>query len=57
MVSFVMELADIKHKSSEAYLVKFKENLFCGLKLWTFSSKVMVLKHVYILKDFTSIKK
>ena len=33
MVSFVMKLADIKHKSSEAYLVKFKENMSCGFKI------------------------
>ena len=30
MVSFVMKLAGINHKSSEAYLVRLKENLsFC----------------------------
>ena len=33
MVGFVMKLADIKHKSSEAYLVKFKENLSRGFKV------------------------
>ena len=33
IVSFVVKLANIKHQSSEAYLVKFKENLSGGFKI------------------------
>ena len=30
MVSFFIKLAEVKHESSEAHLMKFKENLSCG---------------------------
>ena len=59
MVSFVVKLADIKHKSPEVYLVKFKENLLCGFKimdLFFFFFKNRVSKKLYILEDFCSIK-
>ena len=54
MASFVLKLADVKHESSEAYLVKFKENLSCGFKTMDIFSKV---KNEYILKKITLIKK
>ena len=58
MVSFVVKLADIKHKSSEAYLVKFKENLSCGFKIMDISfQKSRFFFKTNILKDFTLIKK
>ena len=44
MVSFVVKLTDLKHKSSEAYLVKFKENLSCGFKIASESSFVEAIK-------------
>ena len=43
MVTFVMQLAGIKYESFDAYLVKFKENLSCVLKLWPFYQKSHVL--------------
>ena len=52
MVSFVMKLAyKKKHKSTEAYLVKFKENLSSGFKI------IDIFCNDYILEHFTSIKK
>ena len=53
MVSFVVKLADIKHKSPEVYLVKFKENLSCGFKiidLFFFENRVF--KKCIYLKRF-----
>ena len=44
MVSFVIKLAAIKHESSEAYLVKFKENLLCGFKIKNIFIKCHVFK-------------
>ena len=57
MVSFVVKLADTEHKSSEAYLVKFKENLSVVLQLGAYFSRSRFLKNVYILNTFSSIKK
>ena len=47
MVSFFIKLADVKHESLEAYLVKFKENLSFGFKTMAIFSKVMFLKIEY----------
>ena len=61
MVSFFIKLADVKHESSEAYLTKFTENLWCGFKTMAILfSKVVFLprvKNECILKNCTSIKK
>ena len=58
MVSFVMKLAGIKRKSSESYLVKFKENPLCGFKIIDiFFFKSHVFKNEHVLENFNSITK
>ena len=49
---FFIKLADVKHESLEAYLVKFKENLSFGFKTMAIFSKGMFLKIEYILQRF-----
>ena len=45
MVSFFIKLADVKHESSVAYLMKFKENLSRGFKTMAIFSKDVFLKN------------